>query len=547
MSGYQDQAERSLKLLALTPDWKRVQEFRPDCDDATVAAIVEEAAAFAEGVLAPLNPQADRVGCIVKDGRVLTPEGYKDAFRQFVESGWSGIDLGEDFGGMALPLTLSATCGTLFERACVAFMMALGASRAAGHLLTEVADPAVAAEWVSNLVGGRWTATICISEPEAGSDVGRIRTTARREGDSWRVSGQKIWISFGDHDLAERIGHCLLARTGDLAGTRGLSLFLVPDRCGDGRRNGVSLERIEEKLGLHGSPTCALRFEDAEATLLGQEGRGLPQLFAMIELMRLQTGTQGLGLASAACDIAESYAQERRQGGAADKPAVPINDHPDVRRQLRTMRARTEIVRAAVVEIAAAMDRARMEPDEGIRQELDHFTGFMLPLIKNFGAEAGFNVPHAAIQVLGGVGFTKDWPLEQHLRDSRIMTIYEGTTGIQALDLLTRRLWRDGGVGLRQCLMRAEAEIAEAEYGAREGLAALTSVRSLAAAMDAMQAEPDKALERADSFMRAVWSFVSLWMAIRLVRIDEQKVSTAARYILPVLEAELAMHAALCR
>ncbi|MBR0557422.1 acyl-CoA dehydrogenase family protein [Ciceribacter sp. L1K23] len=543
---YQDQAARTLALLSATPDWRRVRDLRPDLDDATVTAIVEEAAAFAEGVLAPLNTVADRIGCTVSNGRVVTPDGYGEAFRQFAEAGWLGMDVAEEHGGMGLPLAVQSACEPLFDRACVALMMAAGASRAACHLLASTADAATKATWIPKLVAGDWAATICISEPEAGSDVGRIRTVAREDGGIWRISGQKIWISFGDHDMTARIGHCLLARTNAAPGTRGLSLFLAPDRLDDGSRNGVVLERIEEKMGLHGSPTCALRFEDAEGILLGAEGRGLSQLFAMIEHMRLQSGGQGLALASAACDIAEAYAAERRQGGAPDRPAPPIASHPDVIRQLALMRARTEVVRAGVTEIAAAMDRAAIEPDAADRERLGHFTGFMLPLIKNFGAEAGFNVASAGIQVLGGVGFTKDWPLEQYLRDSRIISIYEGTTGIQAIDLLTRRIWRDGGIGFDICLERARAEIEAATVPeaarAREALATIDALRG---AMMELAATPEKGLERADSFMRAVWSFVSIWLSIRLIEAgcDED----ATRRAFPVFLAELEMHDRLCR
>src|SRR5690606_39234822 len=265
-----------------------------------------------------------------------------EGFRQYAEAGWLGIDAPAEYGGQDIPLTLQAACGPLFDRGCMALMMAAGAARGAIHLLAATADAATASEWGPKLVSGEWAATICISEPEAGSDIGRIRTRAALHDGGWFVTGQKIWISFGDHDMASRIGHCLLARTNDQPGTRGLSLFLVPDHV-DGAPNGVTVERIEEKLGLHGSPTCAMRFRDARAVLLGEEGRGLSRLFAMIEPMRLHTGIQGLGLASAAADLAEDYASQRRQGGRPDQPPPPIASHPDIRRQLHDIRSSTEI------------------------------------------------------------------------------------------------------------------------------------------------------------------------------------------------------------
>ncbi|MEO9298479.1 acyl-CoA dehydrogenase family protein [Devosia alba] len=512
---FTDQASRTLAMLALTPGWSRVQALRPDCDDDIVATMLDAAAGFAETVLAPLNPVGDRIGAQVTDGRVKLPPGFVDGFRQYAEAGWLGIDAPIDFGGLDIPLTLQAACGPLFDRGCMALMMAAGSSRGAIHLLAAAADATTAAEWGPKLVSGEWAATICISEPEAGSDVGRIRTKAELRDGAWLVTGQKIWISFGDHDMASRIGHCMLARTNDQPGTRGLSLFLVPNQI-DGAPNGVSLERIEEKLGLHGSPTCAMRFRDAKGILLGEEGRGLPQLFAMIEPMRLHTGIQGLGIASAAADIAEDYAGQRRQGGRPDQTPPPIASHPDVRRQLHDIRSATEILRAAVLELATIMDLARLEADTG-KADL---AAWMLPLIKTFGAETGFDTAHAAIQVLGGAGYVQDWPLEQYLRDARVMALYEGTTGMQGLDFLTRRLWRDDGRGLAAFLQRARHELGEAPAGraeeARSASALLDSFEALSSHMVAMQSDPDAALYRADSYLRAGWAALSGWMAFRI-------------------------------
>ncbi len=512
---FADQANRTLAMLALTPGWARLQALRPDCDDATVAILLEAAAGFAETTLAPLNGVGDRVGAQMLDGRVRLPPGFVDGFSQYAEAGWLGIDAPARFGGMALPLVLQAACGSLFDRGCMALMMAAGSARGAIHLLDAGADPAIAAEWGPRLVSGEWAATICISEPEAGSDIGRIRTRAVSQDGQWLVSGQKIWISYGDHDMASRIGHCLLARTNEQKGARGLSLFLVPDRV-DGAPNGVSVERIEEKMGLHGSPTCAMRFRDARGILLGEEGRGLSQLFAMIEPMRLHTGCQGLGIASAAADIAEDYADQRRQGGRPDEAPPPIASHPDVRRQLHDIRSSTEILRAAVLELASVMDLARLEDDA----PLADFASWMLPLIKTFGAETGFEAAHAAIQVMGGAGYMRECPLEQYLRDARVMAIYEGTTGMQALDFLTRRLWRDEGRGLAVFLQRARGEIAAGAAArpdeARLVEALLERFESLSGHMAGMQGDADAALYRADSYMRAAWAAVSACMAFRI-------------------------------
>ena len=520
---FSTQAARTIDLLKATPGWQRVKALRPDCDDAMVTAIVEEAGRFSETVLAPLNVPGDRQGARLVDGRVRVPDGYGAAFRHLARDGWLSIDVPQRFGGQGLPLTVQAACAPLFERGCVALMMAAGSTRAACHLLAEAADAAIAAEWVPKLASGEWAATICISEPEAGSDVGRLSSRAVFEDGQWRISGQKTWISFGDHDMAGRIGHCLLARTNDQPGTRGISLFLVPDTI-DGARNGISVERIEDKMGLHGSPTCTLRFEGARGILLGEEGRGLPQLFTMISLMRLQTGCQGLGIASAAADIAEAYAEDRRQGGDPAGPAVALIRHPDIRRQLDEIRAHVETLRAAILELATVMDLARMEPDPRACADLQALSRWLLPLVKNFGAEAGFTISNQAIQVLGGAGYTRDWPLEQYLRDSRVMTIYEGTTGMQAIDLLRRRLWAEEGKGLAVLLKRARNELsASGSPAAEKARAVLAAFEAESARMMALLSDPDTGLYQANAYFSAAWGAVTAWMAVRVEAAERRR------------------------
>lgn len=532
------QAEDTARLLAATPGWRRVQALRPDLDDATIGMLLGTAAKFAGAELAPLNTPSDRIGCRLDAGRVRTPPGFPAAYRRLGQAGWLAMDLAADLGGQGLPISLQAACQPLFERAAPAFMMAAGSARAAAHLLAEAA-PDLARVWAPRLAEGAWAATICISEPDAGSDVGRIRTRAERTAGGWRITGEKAWISFGDHDMAERIGHCLLARSTDVPGTRGLSLFLVPNRRDDGAPNGVTVERLEEKLGLHGSPTCALRFSDAQATLIGEEGRGLARLFAMIERMRLLVGCQGLGIADGALAVARSHAAERRQGGPHDRPAVAIADHSDVRRQLDAMAARVAILRAAVLELAAALDLARLDPDAEARAGHAAFAAWMLPLVKTFGGEAGFETANAAIQVLGGAGYTRDWPVEQALRDARVLTIYEGATGMQAQDFLARRLWRDAGAGVAAFLDRARAE-AGAEAAA---LAVLDGFEALARALARREGDP-RAAGAADGYLRAGWTAVSAWLAVRLRAVPPLAGLAAGR--LAVLPAEFALARAGC-
>lgn len=549
MRGFADHAAAAARMLAATPGWQRLCALRPELDAATAAAILDEAAKLAEGVLAPLNRPADRQGCRLIDGRVAVPDGFAHAYRAMGAAGWLAMDVPERLGGQGLPTALQVACQPLFESACMAFMMAPGASRAAAHLLAAVADARLAQEWVPRLADGSWAATICISEPEAGSDVGRIRSRAVRTAQGWRVSGRKMWISFGDHTMTGRIGHCLLARTDSAPGSRGLSLFLVPDSTDAGARNGVTVDRIEEKLGLHGSPTCALGFEESEAILLGEEGRGLPQLFAMIQHMRLLTGGQGLGIAAGVTALARSYAGDRRQGGPAEAPPLPLDAHADVRRQLLTMAARTELLRAALLELACAMDLAVTEPDPETRTAHAVFVDWMLPLAKTFGAETGFDVAHAALQVLGGAGYTTEWPVEQALRDIRVAAIYEGTTGMQAQDFLLRRLWRDEGRGLRAFLARARTDLARLppspeRQGAGDGL---DRFESLSAELLSWRDRRRQGEAAADAYLRAGWLAVTAWLATRLSAGTDPALAALGRVALADLPERLSVEEARCR
>jgi alkylation response protein AidB-like acyl-CoA dehydrogenase len=379
--------------------------------------------------------------------------------------------MGEAAGGQGLPLALAAAAQELFDAADPGFGMLAINARCAGRLLERHGDPATQAIWLPKLASGAWGATICISEPQAGSDVGRIRTRAVEEVDgTWRLTGEKCWISYGDHDLTERIGHFALARAqGAPAGTRGLSLFLVPDRLEDGRRNSVTATRLEEKLGLHGSPTCALAFEDAVAVPIGPPGRGLRTLFAMIVAMRLGVAAQGAAVAQAAAAVAERYARERGQGGDPAAPPVPITRHAEVRRLLLGMRVRAEAARLIALQAAAWVDAG----DAGDAAAAAR-AAMLLPVAKTFGAEAAFTNADAAIQVLGGAGYVRDWPVERMLRDCRVFSIYEGTTAIQGLDLLLRRVLGEGGAAVLQDMVDRLAPapgIAEAVLGSAAALA----------------------------------------------------------------------------
>jgi alkylation response protein AidB-like acyl-CoA dehydrogenase len=445
-------------------------------------------------------------------------------------------------------LPLLSACEELFNRASAPFCMLAGSTRTAVPVIARAAPSDVATQWIPRLLSGEWSATICISEPDAGSDVGRIRTAACNSDGVWRVSGEKCWISYGDHDATARIGHMALARSTDGAGVRGLGLFLIPSTRDDGSDNGVRLRRIEEKLGLHCSPTCQIGFEEAEAVLLGQEGRGLQTLFEMMLLMRLSCGPQGTGVASAAFAAALGYAQDRRQGGAADKPPVPIVAHTDVQRQLLDMAASVELSRGLNLAAAAALDLGRLCPDKVEAARWMDLAQFLLPLVKDGAARTAFDVSSAAIQVLGGAGYTTEWPVERYLRDARVFSVFEGTTGMQALDILHRRVWRDNRAGLAAFLEAMREDAADSPALA----SAVASLAGAAETLAGLEARPREAEAGAVAFLDLCRAVAWGWIAARTIRLagDDplaDRMKAAARYHLSGLPAQAACLEALVR
>lgn len=481
------------------------------------AAVLAEAADFCAGEVAPINLLADRQGCRLVDGRVVVPELYRQAWDAYVALGWPTLDLPEEVGGQGLPLFLSSTVQQLLDGSCAAFAMLPVLLRSAARLIQAHGSDALRREWLPRLVSGEWAATICISEADAGSDVARARTSAAAGNDgSWTITGEKMWISFGDHDLCPRIGHCVLART-----DAGLSLFLVPNLLDDGSPNAIVVRRVERKLGLHGSPTCALGFEGAKGWLIGTEGRGLAQLFVMIVNMRLCVGAQGLGLGALAVQTARAYAAERRQGGAPGGPPITIHRHPDVQRMLLDMIARLEVLRGLGLLLAVHADLAVHDPEVDCRGRSSALVAFLLPIYKTLAGGAGFDLASEAIQVLGGAGYTDEWPLEQALRDARIATIFEGTTGMQALDLLHRRLWQDRSAGLDAFLVMARSDLAGREDApAATALECCVIVERAAVRLAAMRGDIAAAEAGAAAFLDLAGLGALGWIAARLAAID---------------------------
>jgi alkylation response protein AidB-like acyl-CoA dehydrogenase len=439
-------------------------------DAAEIAdAVLDEAARFAENELAPLNQPGDRVGSVLDNGVVRTPPGFREAYRKFVEGGWNGLTCEPEIGGQGLPLALAAPLTEMWNSACMGWALCPLLNSGAVEMLKTHGSPELKARYLDKLVSGEWPGTMNLTEPQAGSDLGALKTRAApakgaRWGEHHRITGQKIFITYGDHDLSDNIIHMVLARLPDAPpGSRGISLFLVPKFLlgEDGRpteRNDVRTLRLEEKLGIHASPTCVLSYgEDGGAIgwRIGEPNRGLEAMFTMMNTERLLVGVQGVAIAERAYQTALAYARTRVQGQPLGMPrggATPaIVHHPDVRRMLLSMRAQTEAMRALAYYAAAAIDAARSEPKLQYRADL------LIPVVKAWCSDKGIEIASTGVQVHGGMGYIEETGAAQHYRDARIAAIYEGTNGIQAGDLVGRKLTRDGGAAARELFAEIEA------------------------------------------------------------------------------------------
>ena len=437
-------------------------EVTPDLLD----GIVEEIARFTEEVLQPLNAPGDVEGCHYEDGEVRTPAGFREAYARYVEAGWPSVTGDPDHGGQGLPPSVGTLVEELTTTTNIAWSMYPALSHGAVNALEAHGTPEQKAAWLPPLVEGRWTGTMCLTEPHCGSDVGLVRSKAAPNADgSYAITGTKIFISAGEHDLAENIVHLVLARLPDApAGTKGISMFLVPkflpEGDGLGARNAVRCASIEEKMGIHGNATCVLNFDEARGWLVGPEHGGMRCMFTMMNAARLVVGVQGLGQTEAGYQASLAYALEREQmrslSGpvAADRPADPIVVHPDVRRMLLTQKALAEGGRALVYFAAQQQDLALHAADEDDRASAGRCMDLLTPIVKGFLTETALEATNHAVQIYGGHGFIREHGVEQFVRDTRITLIYEGTTQIQALDLLGRKVLADGGTALTELVAR---------------------------------------------------------------------------------------------
>jgi butyryl-CoA dehydrogenase len=422
-----------------------------------VDSILEEAGRFANDVIAPLNRPGDAHGTPFKDGAITMPPGFKEAYRAWTEAGWNSLTGATEHGGQGLPTLLNAGCIEMWNSACMAFGLGPLLTMGGIEALTAHGSEELKERYLAKVISGEWTATMNLTEPQAGSDLSALRTRAERAGDgTYRITGSKIYITYGEHDLTDNIVHLVLARLPDAPpGTRGISLFLVPKVLPDGTRNDLRCNGVEHKLGIHASPTCTMIYGDnggAVGWLIGEENRGLACMFTMMNNARLSVGIQGVAIAERAYQQALSYAQERRQGrapGAAGAEMSPIVEHPDVRRNLLTMKALTAASRAICLLTAAALDRAHLVDDPTARKAAAERGALLTPVAKAFSTDIGVEVASIGVQVHGGMGFVEETGAAQHLRDARILPIYEGTNGIQAIDLVTRKLPLSGGETVR--------------------------------------------------------------------------------------------------
>src|SRR5215211_7537557 len=462
----------------------------------TAQAVLEECAKFNEGVIAPLNVEGDRNPSSWKDDEVITTPGFKEAFRQYAEGGWQGLQHPQDRGGQGLPKTIGAACGEMLNSANMSFALCPLLTDGAIEALLTAGSDELKATYLEKLVSGQWTGTMNLTEPQAGSDLALVRTRAEPQPDgTYKIFGTKIFITYGEHDMAQNIVHLVLARvTGAPEGVKGISLFIVPkflvEKDGSlGARNDAHCVSIEHKLGIKASPTAVLQFGDhggAVGYLVGQENRGLEYMFIMMNAARYAVGVQGIAIAERAYQQAVQYARDRVQSrpvdGSVSGPATIIH-HPDVRRMLMTMRAYTEGCRAMASVAAAAYDAAHHHPDASTRKQNQAFYEFLVPLVKGYSTEMSLEVTSLGVQVHGGMGFIEETGAAQYLRDARILTIYEGTTAIQANDLIGRKTARDGG-GVARAIAEQMAAT-EGELAASGSPHALAMQRRLAAARQA--------------------------------------------------------------
>jgi len=522
----------------------------PGFEDAgieTAQAVLEESAKLNEEVIAPLNVEGDRQPSYWKDGQVFTTPGFKDAFKQFGEGGWQGLQHPTDFGGQGLPKTIGAACIEMLNSANLSFALCPLLTDGAIEALLTAGSDEQKATYLPKMISGEWTGTMNLTEPQAGSDLALVRTRAEPQPDgTYKIFGTKIFITYGEHDMADNIVHLVLARvSGAPEGVKGISLFVVPKFLVNadgslGARNDAYCVSIEHKLGIKASPTAVLQFGDhggAIGTLVGQENRGLEYMFIMMNAARYGVGIQGIGVAERAYQKAVEYARERIQSRPVDgsQPgSAAIIHHPDVKRMLMTMRAYTEGCRALAIVSGAAYDAAHHHPDAEVRKQNQAFYEFMVPLVKGYSTEMSLEVTSLGVQVHGGMGFIEETGAAQYYRDAKILTIYEGTTAIQANDLVGRKTARDGGTTAKAIAKQIEAT--EAALAKRDSVAAHAVAKRLSAGRQAFvqvvdfiaansKSNPNAAFAGSVPYLMLAGNVMAGWQMARALLVAEEQLS----------------------
>lgn len=519
-----------------------------EVDRELAGQVLDQAATFVAEVVAPLNRAGDQTGCRLERGEVRTPPGFPAAYRAFVDGGWPGLAVPVDDGGQGLPAVLEAVLYDWLAAANHGFTMAPGLLHGAFECLQHHGSEALKQRYLPKIASGEWLATMCLTEAHAGSDLGQVRTRAEPQADgSVRVAGTKIFISGGEHDLTDNIVHLVLCRLpGAPAGPKGLSLALVPKQLDDGTRNAVHCERIEEKMGLHGSPTCVMRFDSATGWLVGEPGRGLAAMLVMMNAARLHVALQGIGLLDAAWQKADAYAYERRQMRAPDHTETApslIVDHPAVARVLDTQRAWIDGARLIAYRTAVQLDIARHGADAATRDAAQRWCDLVTPVLKAACTQQAFDGASACLQVFGGHGYVREGGIEQIVRDARVTMIYEGTNEIQAIDLLVRKVLPDAGARLAATLLALRNELDASRDADADVQRRLAQLRYLTTQLAmAAQVRPRLPYEVADDYLRLVMLAMLAWA---WARIDQTPGTTDAhgraavafrRWVLPEFE-----------
>jgi alkylation response protein AidB-like acyl-CoA dehydrogenase len=504
--------------------------------------VLEEAGKFVGEVIAPLNRDGDEIGAQWADGAVTMPPGFKDAYQSFWQSGWPALTASTEDGGQGLPTVLEAMLYEMLSAANHSWTMAPGLLHGAYECIKHHASDELKAHYLEKVATGEWLATMCLTEPHAGSDLGLARTKAVPLPDGqYAVSGTKIFISGGEHDLTDNIVHLVLARLPDAPrGPKGLSLFLVPKFYPDGSRSRVHCDRIEEKMGLHGSPTCVMRFDEAVSSIVGEPGKGLNAMFVMMNAARLHVALQGIGLLEASWQIADTYAQERRQMCAPGKgnsaaEADFISEHPAMRRILDTQRAWVDAGRVLAYRTALELDRIKHSPDADTQNAAQRWCALVTPVMKSVFTHQAFHGGSDCLQVLGGHGYVREWGIEQIVRDARVAMIYEGTNEIQAIDLLVRKVLADGGTGMNALLDALASDLPKAAKASTAAQARIQTLRAVTQQIVKASAQ-DAALPYrvADDYLRAVALVLMDWAWLQIeAGVDDSTPNTLARWTIP--------------